>query len=232
MLGILMAIIPLGGCGRSRLTSYRYKLTLALDTPDGARSASTVVQVETWWIGGAFEGVKTAVHGDALYLDMGASRKPLIALLTRPRPKHIGSDRTQIWSETEPTWMLARLYGDPIKNSGDYIDVATRLSKARGPRSLSPAQLPELVSFDNVADPKSVVGVDANNLEQTFGPGVRWKSITLEVTEEPVSVHIEHKLPWLSSMPGSYLNGMSSHLADDNTPSGRLQRTNFMRRGV
>jgi hypothetical protein len=40
-----------------------------------------------------------------------------------------------------------------------------------------------LVTFADTNDPKSVMLVDPNNLSATLGPGVSWRSMTLEATD-------------------------------------------------
>jgi hypothetical protein len=40
-----------------------------------------------------------------------------------------------------------------------------------------------LVTFADTNDPTSVMLVDPNNLSATLGPGVSWRSMTLEATD-------------------------------------------------
>jgi hypothetical protein len=63
--------------------------------------------------------------------------------------------------------------------------------------SLPPADLPDLVTFADINDPKSVIEIDPNDLQATLGSNVTWNEITLESTDEPVSKGIEKKLTWL-----------------------------------
>ena len=43
---VLAMVVTLAGCGRSE--GYRYKLTLAINTPDGVRRGSTVTERVYW----------------------------------------------------------------------------------------------------------------------------------------------------------------------------------------
>jgi hypothetical protein len=54
---------------------------------------------------------------------------------------------------------------------------------------------PQLVHFRDVRDPKSVAAVDPAHLDAAFGPGVRLKRITVQVTGDPVTRGIEGRLP-------------------------------------
>lgn len=78
------------------------------------------------------------------------------------------------------------------------MDEVERLARMRGPRAITPADLPDLVTFADINDPKSVIEVDPNDLQVTLGPNVTWNAITLEITDEPISKGIRTKLPWLA----------------------------------
>ena len=69
--------------------------------------------------------------------------------------------------------------------------------RCRQPLSITPSDLPDLVTFADVNDPKSVILVDPNNLIATLGPGVSWRSMTLEATDEPLTKEIDEHLPWV-----------------------------------
>ena len=71
------------GCGRS--ASYRYKLALTLDTPDGVKTASNVVEINAFDVTIPARGIGHKTTGQALYVVLGTGRRPLIALLTRIR---------------------------------------------------------------------------------------------------------------------------------------------------
>lgn len=75
---------------------------------------------------------------------------------------------------------------------------------------ISPNNLPMLVRFHDINDPKTVERVDPNNLAATFGEGVNLVSTTIEITDEPITTGIEKVLPswkgtdfakWRASLP-------------------------------
>lgn len=48
----------------------------------------------------------------------------------------------------------------------------------------------------------------ADHFEELFGEGVKLKSITLEITDEPVTWGVvDEWLPWLKTIKGGYLHG-------------------------
>lgn len=82
--GIALSLIA--GCG-DRLPTYRYRLTVEVETPEGLRIGSSVIEVRTHK-GAAFPGPEAAtaqvqVRGEAVAVDLGY-RGVVFALLTGP----------------------------------------------------------------------------------------------------------------------------------------------------
>jgi hypothetical protein len=193
---IAIVCITVGGCGGSEISSasYRYKLTVALNTPDGIKKASSVVEISFWGVSVPAQGIMHRLNGEALYLDLGPGKRPLVALLmytSHVRPY----SRNMPWgNETGPSDdLLSRFYG-PI---GFNLGEVARVSRMRGAHSITSNDLPVLVTFANVDAPASVTIVDPNELEATLGAGVSWNEITLQITDEPITTGIVQKLPWL-----------------------------------
>ena len=206
-LGALVAIgLCLAGCGRSE--SFRYKLTLAVNTPYGVKRSSSVTEWVFWEVSIPARGTPHKLYGEALYLDLGAGARPLIALMTSHlhEKKHIGV----IW-DWPGDYVLDRLY-HPNWSDKDFMEVISRLAKNRGPRSITPEELPDLVTFADVNDPNSVIEVDPNNLQETLGRDITWNEITLEMTDEPITKGIiKAKLPWLQAYYDKMLDGDRYH---------------------
>jgi hypothetical protein len=138
-------------------------------------------------------------RGQALYLDLGPGQRPLIALLTRIRRDDEVAPNMDMyrWSEDSPSLVLVKVCfgGD---EGLDWIEVAIQFNKrCRRPLPITTADLPDLVTFAEVNNPKSVMFVDPNNLAATLGPGVSWRSMTLQVTDEPLTKRIDEHLPWV-----------------------------------
>ena len=199
------AAILVGLVGSARAESYRYKLTLAVNTPEGIKRGSCVVEVTFRNVSIPARGTMHELRGEALYLDLGPSARPLIALLTR---------RLQPYSREERPWTpdggpgierMSRLYSIPLSANG--MDTIAGIARARGPRTITGKELPDLVTFENVNDPKSVLSVNPNDLPATLGSAVSWNEITLESTDEPITTGIEKKLPWLPAYYRGMLDG-------------------------
>jgi hypothetical protein len=192
-LGAVAAMtLRLASCGRTE--SYRYKLTVAVNTPDGVKKASSVVEVTFLEVSIPGRGIMHKLNGEALYLDLGPGARPLIALLTsQPHPKY-GKDLRWSRDAGPDDNLLSQLYGPTLP---DLLDDVSRIARTRGAHKIAPNDLPNLVTFADMKNPGSVVEVDPNNLRGTLGPGVSWNEITLESTDEPITTGIEKKLFWL-----------------------------------
>jgi hypothetical protein len=220
-LAVLLMAVGLAGCGGS----YRYKLTMAVNTPAGVRRASSVVEVDLSSVYFPVNGgVISKQRGEALYLDLGAGERPLIALLTSQlHPKRGLAARWTRDGGPEIRFILG-LYGE-TPSLNDRMGDASRVARLRSPRVISPGDLPDLVTFADVDDPSTVTEVNPNNLQETLGPDVGWAEITIEVTDEPITQGIVTKLPWLPSYDDKMLDG--DHLHDKTTLANSLSTLGF-----
>ncbi|MEQ1710632.1 MAG: hypothetical protein ABL908_04435, partial [Hyphomicrobium sp.] len=108
MAGMAAASLLLGGCDFGPpARTYRYKLAIEMNTPEGPKRAFNVVEVK--WEERIHQGLGgkqsiTTVRGEALYLDLGPGRRPLVALLTsRVRPTdQPGQRRARCWGPSAP----------------------------------------------------------------------------------------------------------------------------------
>ncbi len=201
---IAMALL---GCGRSQ--SYRYKLTLAVNTPDGVKRGSSVVELLFFDVSIPERGTMHKLSGEALYLDLGPGRRPLVALLTSQLHRKYGKDERWSLDGGPSDNLLSRLYGVTLSTS--ILDYTSKISRMRGAHEIAADDLPDLVTFADTKDPKSVIEIDPNDLKATLGAGVSWNEITLESTDEPVTKGIELKLPWIPAYYETMLDGDKLH---------------------
>ncbi|MEY3623884.1 MAG: hypothetical protein RLZZ407_1443 [Pseudomonadota bacterium] len=181
------AMALLGACGVSGGDTYRFKMTLEVDTPEGVKSGSSVYEVEAKNVaaltpGGV--GLLVNVRGEAISVDLPEGRT-VFALLKTVNAK--GHD------DLAYTSMVAL---DPLFR-WDYVESAARIATGVGltsPAEVLPENRPMLVTFKDIADPTSVVLVDPDDLAASFGAGYRLKAITVQVTDKPVTVGIEKRL--------------------------------------
>ncbi|MET4119348.1 hypothetical protein ABIB85_005694 [Bradyrhizobium sp. JR1.5] len=201
IVAIGLVAIAVAGCSKS----YRYKLTVAVNTPDGVKHASSVVEVLVENVVFPERGTFSNLRGEALYLDLGSGARPLVALLTNQIRGYYGWTRyagpnlefvCELYNMAPPT---------------NIMDAVATIARQRGPRKIDSGRLPDLVTFADVNNPGSVIQVNPDNLQATLGPGVSWNEITLEVTDEPITTGIKSRLPWLSAYRGKRLDGRTDH---------------------
>lgn len=215
--------------------TYHYRLTLDVEMPDGsARSGSTVVADSTWrtpsWMIPP-NYVQDSVTGEATVVDLGDGRL-LVALLTRrTRPTDVPGQGRRGWGEKSPGSVLLRAYGVRGRGwEGGRNELLSHLSRQRGAREIEPGDLPDLVTFEEASDPRSVKEVDPRDLAASFGPGVRLRRAAIEVTGDPVTEDaIERALPWLRGMRTN-LTGATVTFVE--TLANRLTPLDFKRKGL
>ena len=214
VMGVLggAVVAVLGGCrifgGGS---GYRFRMTVEVETPQGLKTDSSVYQVTAGYRPDLQPGGKArewAARGEAVVVDLPGG-KTLFALL-----KTTNLMRTDLVQ-------ISMVALDPAFQN-DIPESAKRIANGDGIRS--PAEIvtsdyPLLVTFGDIGDPKSVVEVKASNLAPRFGPGVRLKRITVEVTDDAMTTGLEKKLGWLPEFYGRFLSGerfesVSPRLAD------------------
>jgi len=213
MLGMLAggAVALLSGCGLFGNPSYRFKMTVDVETPEGLKTGSSVYEVETTGsrdlVAGG-KGSRFMFRGEAVAVDLPDGRT-LFALLS-----------TLAMSGLDVLPVSSMVAMDP---NFDYDWMASTKRIASGDGIKSSAEVPAgyyplLVTFTDIDDPSSVQRVDPANLAASFGPGIRLKRITVEVTDDDVTTGIEKRLQWLPKHRGTLKRNPPRHLDDPSDP--------------
>jgi hypothetical protein len=194
-IAVLVAVYEFGYTHR-----YRYRLTLDVDVDGQVKTGSGVIQVThrpDLVPGRPFPHYGAGISGEAVYVDLG-QRGNLLALLTGP-------------DKSSPFDLAAKTFNSPqfVGATEDAMRWRERLARLRAHADLRPDQLPMLVTFKDLNDPKSILQVYPSDLSAAFGPGVTFKRATIEMTRDPVTIGIVARLPWLATMKG-YLDGRFS----------------------
>jgi hypothetical protein len=187
----------LSGCGliwpSDRL---RQRITVEVETPQGLRTGSSVVETEvregkSW---GDASGTKFVLKGEAVALDLGGGQT-LFALLSGADGGDATGYQTRLLSETLRAIGASGPAGDVSKLN--LMETRAAAKRARAVMALPENLYPMLVRFKDINDPKSVALVDPLALDNSFGTGVKLRRVTVTVTDDPVTSGIEKRLGWL-----------------------------------
>jgi hypothetical protein len=198
------SVALLSGCGSGPRSSVRYRLTLEVETPEGMKTGSGVIEHTGRWNDGITRGLGAGpglagwTHGEAIITDLGA-RGLLLCLLTRDEARQ-GSEDDFFLPDVFPF----------DKWGGSQKDYAAYLGRleARKPVANAPLKnLPMLARLHDPRDPSTAERVDPTNLATTFGAGVHLVRVTVQITDDPLPPPtIENILPWIRTLQGSIAN--------------------------
>jgi hypothetical protein len=194
-LGLLAALV-VGDQIRINRPGHKYRLTVAVETPDGVRSASNVMSVHP--DRGYSRHGSTMTRADAVFIDLGAG-KNLVALLAHSGDKGLDLD--------EINYVALRAY-----NAAGHKTAFNAMNRMTGAVQVDGALMPVLAAFTDLADPATMRVVKADDLEAVYGTGFRLRGVTAEAVPNgfwpldvggwlggPVTRGIEAKLPWLKA---------------------------------
>ncbi len=194
----------LPGCGR-RLPTYRYRMTVEVETPEGLKTGSSVIEVRTTnspaFPGPEAGGTRTRVKGEAVIVDLGEAGL-LFALL---RGQSGDVDAAGFYAAD--TLLGIRMNTGSAEDRREKI---RRLMAVERKGEIRPNRYPMLVRFRDIDDPTTVERVDPDNLAASFGEGYRLRRITVAITDDRVSEGIEERLDWLGTTVTGYLDGAFS----------------------
>jgi hypothetical protein len=194
---LLAAAFALFGCGRP--VAWHQKLTLVILTPAGEVTGSSVVAIDARYFGQSIGNeVEYDFTGEAAVVEV-LPGKYLFALLGEPGEWFYRAESGRFLGKDRGEWLF-------------------EIPKQRHPVHLYPDHEPMLVTFEDINKPETVKLVDPFDLPASFGPGVRVKEITLEITDEPVTEgKVEALLGWLeavgrkqANLKGKPTNGLVS----------------------
>ena len=205
----------MGGCGvLGGEKSYRFRMTVEVETPQGLKTGSSVMEITSYKTmkltseehagGGSF-------RGEALVVELADG--PLFVLL-----KNDGT------GQPLDTRVTSALSGESsFRTVDDYVAAVGKLggmfgsAKAELPR----ADGPLMVRFRDIDDPKSVDQVDPEAI------GV--KRIVVETTNDDVTTGIEQRLGWFTQYLDRHLDGTSASIEDltSDSPSAHMSSRSF-----
>lgn len=194
--GIIVVAIYLADLALVSSVTLRYRLTVAVDVNGLTHTGSGVVGVTYKTIAKSlypyvfmpFQGqFRGAVRGNAITVDLG---KPGLLFVVNFRPFLADKQGYIILKHGSALDLLPFVaYGLPTDHPPwDEVRYAAQIARAKPrPIAIAPETLPMLVRFTDIADRNTIEEVDPRDFSASFGPGVHLKSVTFELTRDPVT---------------------------------------------
>jgi hypothetical protein len=166
--------------------THRFRLTVEVETPEGVKSGSSVMQSSRIDNGAMpLPGRRFNIEfkGEAVFVDLGQGRN-LVALLGFGQ---YGGVVDRIGTLALEAWKLP-----------DSTEAWATISSRRGPVELTGNLIPTLITFADRGDPKTASLVRLNEFGRVFGAGTNFRRAWIEVTDNPVTWGVEANLPWVN----------------------------------
>jgi len=207
--------------------TWRYKITVEVETPEGIKTGLAVREVTFQRMPHPLPHMKSAssrLKGEAVVVDLG-KRGVLFALINGYK---IGVDHAELL----PFYIFSFPKNGPTSREG--LGYYSNLKA--GPKELEPQYYPVLVRFRDMNDPKTVESllemekcpghhgageplcVQKDRFEEAFGEGVKVKAVTIEMTDEPITTGIVKWLHWLPNYYNVMLDGSRVHSIKSSHP--------------
>jgi hypothetical protein len=168
---------------------YRARVTVEVDTPQGIRSGSSVVEIragKTLALLPQEAKAQVELRGEAVAVELPGG-ETLFALLRTADDKH--SLERVITSALDPSFQ---------GGAEGFLQTVPKLGRSdmTGRSAVIPEEsYPVFVRFRDSGDPKSIEPVSADAFAATIGAGFKLRGITVQITEDPVTTGITGKLP-------------------------------------
>lgn len=227
--------LALAGCDAQGqvLPTYRYRLTVEVETPEGVRSGSSVIEVRTS-VAGRYSiptprTISHSVRGEAVTVDLGPERSKIFALLQSDddvdwasnifyRLSRDNYDQKRENNESKREQNIEEKYRHML-GIHEKIDIPKKYR--RWPYAGNGSSRPILVTFTDTSDPRTIIKLDPDNLEDYYGAGVKIKGIYVQLTNDPISTGVSRIIPWITDV-NKAISG--SDFAPRGIPVGDFQR--------
>jgi hypothetical protein len=185
-------------------TTLRYRLTVVVDTPQGVRTGSSVVEVKgalsPAFPGPEAGGARLHIRGEATPVKLADGRYLFAVFAWQPEPRRIFTMLTTPFGDQLPPRSP-----DPSAFSKRMMEQFRALADAKGVRQVKPEDYPVIATFAEIANPYSIRIAPARNISSIL-PGYRVRLMTVEITNAPISNKIMRILPWLRKRNLGFLN--------------------------
>ncbi|MFL6844355.1 MAG: hypothetical protein ACJ8ER_05695 [Allosphingosinicella sp.] len=190
----------LAGCGTAGPGRLRYRMTVEVDTPEGVKSGSSVIEsiITQGQRFGDSSGISYAVKGEAVTVDLGGGQMLFVLLSGRdmaPADFQASLFHNALEGGAVATPPLPRKYA-----AQEWREEREAANSIRPVVVLNWNDYPTMVRFTDLEDPKTLTVVSPADLSNEFGNGVSIRRITIAVTDDPITDEIRNRLKWLDHL--------------------------------
>jgi hypothetical protein len=235
---IIVAVVALLGSAAiyNNLPDHRYRLTIEIDTPNGVKSGSSVIEVyvgDVRWGLPEAKGLRSRINGEAVFVDLGSGRN-VIGILAHGGAAERSERMNFLVLEAYAShgrkiqWFEMKNMNGVVDLNGDLVPTLVSFSNINDPRTAHVIYATERIEVRDEQgrflrnEPKIVV----DDVATVLGPGYLFKRAYVEVTRDKKTSTIEGRLPWIKTFQG-YLGGEFD--ASRSRPSRNLTGNEFKR---
>lgn len=244
LIGAMVMGSLLAACGDDPATSgmtkrgyffpaHRFKLTVEVDTPQGVRRGSSVIQVRP-----SISGYE--IDGEAAAVDLPDGQTLFVLLRSEAEESADWAGLASTWApqNIQDTWVFPGSEADASEmERGKYFweHVAEYRGTVPVPRTRKMPwgpidNYPYFVRFKDVTDPSSVEMVDPDDLAASFGAGYRLNSLSATFTSDPIIYTLQNRFDWLKKYPEPRLEKIPSGGTVDPTFAQKISHGDFQRK--
>jgi hypothetical protein len=177
--------------------SYRYRLTVAIEVDGQVHSGSSVIGVRYTfnprWMPPSWGTYNASVSGQAVLIDLGARGTLVAALHSGTGSGHVGANADLLAARAfDPT---GRIFGSP-----STLEKIRAVSQMQGHEDLAADNLPPFIWFSDITNPDTAQLLKSADLAGVIGDSARLASAQVEITNLPISVDLNKRLPWYDTM--------------------------------
>ena len=189
-------LLTLAGCGARQ--SLHYRMTVEIETPQGVRAGSGVIEVRVRE--SAFFEPGSSVHfyvtGEAIPIDLPNGQTIYAVLADRSGPDYAHHLPHRVFSKRIPEML------GPVGSRASPTEKFEFLRSRKPSAVLELDEYPLLVRFADAADPRSIETLwlgESGELE----PGIQIREIRIEITDDEITEGLRRRLPWLTALDRS-----------------------------
>jgi hypothetical protein len=177
--------------------TYRYRLIIAVEVDGQVHSGSSVIDVwyrfNPQWVWPLFGVYNMSLQGQAVFVDLGAHGALVASLGKYTDP-----------SSVEAQDLAGRAYlSFPRRDASGFpvtLQNVSAISQMHGAVDLTPDNLPLFIWFADAANPDTARAVKPADFSTVIGDETRLARAQVEVTQDPIVVDIDKRLPWYNTL--------------------------------